>query len=261
MRAREAWEEKIKNVLALECDGITPSRDLKDRIDRQILESQKEAGHMKKLSVKKLVIGVAAGCLLMSAGVFAAGRVVSLTSHTYKTDACRNYGDMDKMQAKLGYTADTVEKFSNGYNFEDMTVDDVNGSDADGNTIYTYKNLNISYGKSGEPTVWLDVSKPVEPSVRKGEAAATRQVNGVMLYYEMTTCKFVPSNYELTEEDRANMEKDNFSVAYGTDAVEIQTASDVRWEKDGVEYYLMGFDLNLGANEMFDMAEEIMGTK
>ena len=62
MREREAWEEKIKNALALECGGVTPSRDLKDRIDRQILESQKEAGNMKKFSMKKLVIGVAA-CL------------------------------------------------------------------------------------------------------------------------------------------------------------------------------------------------------
>ena len=75
MREREAWEEKIKNALALECGGVTPSRDLKDRIDRQILESQKEAGNMKKFSMKKLVIGVAAGCLLVSGGVFAAGRV------------------------------------------------------------------------------------------------------------------------------------------------------------------------------------------
>lgn len=261
MRQREDWEEKIKNVLALECDGVTASRELKDRIDERILESQKEAGHMKKLSMKKFAIGVAVGCLLVSGGAFAAGRVVSLTSHTYKLDACRNYGDMDKIQAKLGYAADTVEKFSNGYCFEKMSVDDVNGNDADGNVIYTYKDLNISYEKSGEPTVWLDVAKPVESSVRRGNPEATRQAGGVTLYYDTTTYKFVPSNYELTDEDRANQEKDNFTISYGSDEVEIQTASDVIWEKDGVKYHLMGFDLNLGADEMFDMAEEIMGTK
>lgn len=216
---------------------------------------------MKKLSMKRLAIGVAVGCLLVSGGAFAAGRVVSLTSHSYKTDACRNYGDMDNMQAKLGYAADTVEKFSNGYCFEKMSVDDVNGNDADGNVIYTYKDLNISYEKSGEPTVWLDVAKPVESSVRRGNPEATRQAGGVTLYYDTTTCKFVPPNYELTDEDKANLEKDNFTISYGTDEVEVQTASDVIWEKDGVKYHLMGFDLNLGADEMFDMAEEIMGTK
>lgn len=261
MRQREDWEEKIKNVLALECDGVTASRDLKDRIDERILESQKEAGHMKKLSMKKLVIGVAIGCLLVSGGAFAAGRVVSLTSHTYKLDVCKNYGDMEKMEAELGYAVDSVEKFSNGYCFEKMSVDDVNGNDADGNTIYTYKDLNIIYEKSGEPTVWLDVAKPVEMPVRKGAPEATRQVGEITLYYDATTYKFVPSNYKLTDEDQANLEKDNFTISYGTAEVEIQTASDVTWEKDGVKYHLMGFDLNIGADDMFDMAEEIMGTR
>lgn len=83
MREQEAWEEKIKNVLDLECDGVTASRDLKDRIDRQILESQKEAGNKKKFSMKKLVIGVAAGCLLISGGVFATGHAVSLSTHSF----------------------------------------------------------------------------------------------------------------------------------------------------------------------------------
>lgn len=261
MKERESWEEKVKNVLALECDGITASRDLKDRIDRQILESQKEAGNMKKLSVKKLVIGVAAGCLLLSGGVFAAGRVVSLSSHSYLWDAYRSYGDMDKAQAELGYSADTVEEFSNGYQFDRMFVDDVNGTDADGNVVYTYKGLNISYKKSGEESVWLAASKPVEQQVRKGEPEATRQVEGITLYYDETTYKFVPPNYELTEEDQANLEKDDFTISYGTSEVEIQKSFSVTWEKNGVFYNLSGFDLNLNSDEMFDMAEEVMGTK
>lgn len=261
MREREAWEEKIKNVLALECDGVTASRDLKDRIDREILESQKEAGNMKKFSMKKLVIGVAAGCLLLSGGVFAAGRVVSLSSHSYKGDAYKSYSEMEKAQAELGYAADTVEAFSNGYRFDEMYVDDVNGTDADGNAVYSYKNLQISYEKSGEPTVWLDAGKPVEPVVRMGKTESTRQVNGITLYYDTVTYKFVPPNYELTEEDRANLERDNFTISYGSSEVEVQQSSNVIWEKDGVYYNLSGFDLNLNADEMFDMAEEVMGTK
>lgn len=261
MSKKEAWEEKIKNVLALECDGLTASRDLKERIDREILESQKEAGNMKKLSVKKLVIGVAVGCLLVSGGAFAAGRVVSLSSHSYLTDAYRSYDDLGKAQTKLGYPADTVGEFSNGYRFDRMMVDDVNGTDGDGNVIYTYKDLNISYKKGGEPAVWLSACKPVEPQVRKGAPEATRDVEGITLYYDTTTYKFVPPSYELTEEDEKNLEKDNFTISYGTSEVEVQLCSNVTWEKDGVFYNLSGFDLNLSADEMFDMAEEIMGTK
>lgn len=260
MKEREAWEEKIKDVLALECDGVTASRDLKNRIDRQILESQKEAGSMKKLSVKKMVIGVAVGCLLVSGGVFAAGHVVSLSSHTNLLDAYRSYGDMVKAEAELGYHADTVEEFSNGYRFDKMFVDDVNGTDADGNVIYTYKDLNISYEKGGEPQMWLDVCKPVEQPVRKGEPEGARQVNEITVYYDTTTYKFVPPNYELTDEDKANLEKDDFTISYGSAEVEVQIVSSVTWEKDGVHYNLSGFDLNLSSDELLDMAEEIIGS-
>lgn len=216
---------------------------------------------MKKFSMKKLVIGVAAGCLLLSGGVFAAGRVVSLSSHSYLWDAYRSYGDMDKAQAELGYSVDTVEAFSNGYRFDQMSVDDVNGADEDGNVIYTYKDLNISYEKSGEPRMWLSVNRPVERQTRTGEPEATRQAEEITLYYDTTTYKFVPPSYELTEEDQANLERDDFTISYGSEAVEVQKCTNVTWEKDGVYYDLGGFNLNLSAEEVFDMAEEIMGNK
>lgn len=260
MRQEFDMEKDLKKAFALECEGLTVSQDLKARIDERILMGQKEAD-MKHLSMKKIVIGVAVGCLLLSGGVFAAGRVVSLSSHHWLTDAYRSYGDMGKAQAELGYSADSVEEFSNGYRFDQMFVDDVNGTDADGNVVYTYKNLNIAYEKKGEQPVWLDAGKPVEPPVRTGEPEATRQADGVTIYYDTTTYKFVPPNYELSDEDKANLEKDDFTISYGSSEVQVQKASDVTWEKDGVHYHLMGFDLNLGAEEMLDMAEEIMGTK
>ena len=43
--------------------------------------------------------------------------------------------------------------------------------------------------------------------------------------------------------------------------MQVQKSSNVTWEKDGVYYNLSGFDLNLSSDELFDMAEEVMGTK
>lgn len=253
-------EKDLKEAFVWECEGLTAPRDLKARIDEKILRGQKEAC-MKCLSVKKVLIGAAVGCLLVSGGVFAAGRVVSLSSSHWLPDAYRSYGDMDRAQKELGYSVDTVEEFSNGYRFDQMFVEDVNGNDEDGNTVYTFKELNISYEKDGEPKMWLDVSKPVEKQVRKGEPEATRQAGGVTVYYDTTTYKFVPPDYELTDEDKVNLEKDDFTISYGTEEVQVQLVSNVTWEKDGVFYNLMGFDLTMGAEELLDMAEEVMGTK
>ena len=43
--------------------------------------------------------------------------------------------------------------------------------------------------------------------------------------------------------------------------MEVQKTSVVEWTKDGVRYQFTGFDLNLTPDEMFDMAQEVMGTK
>ena len=58
---------------------------------------------MKKLSVKKLAIGVAVGCLLVSGGVYAAGRAVSLSTHHYRTDDCRDYGKLSEMEQMVDW--------------------------------------------------------------------------------------------------------------------------------------------------------------
>lgn len=262
MNHRNDWEEKIKDMLTLECDGLTASQDLKDRIDEQILGSRKEAWNMKKFSTKKLIIGVAVGCLLVSGVTLAAGQhAVSLSSRAYLTDASRSYSDMEKQQQKLGYTADTVENFSNGYRFDSMIVGDSQGEDQDGSKIYTYKFLRVNYQKDGEPSVSLYIQKPVETQARAKAPNAARDCGGITLHYDTFTYKFVPMDYELTAEDKANQEKDNYAISYGSSEVEIQRNAVVEWEKNGIVYQLLGFDLNLSADDMFDMAEEVMGTK
>lgn len=261
MERKEAWEENVKAVLLSECDGMTASRALKDRIDEKILESEREAGNMKHVSVKKLVIGVAVGCLLVSGGVFATGHAVSLTTHHYHQDDIRDYGELSKVEKKLGYTVDATEEFANGYRFDHMELDDVKGKDEGGNEVYTFPSLDIRYTKSGENSVSLFVEKPVETSVRSKTPDETRVCGDVTLYYDTLTNKQVPPDYVMTEEDKANEKRDDYFISVGSAEVEIHQNQTVTWDKDGVRYQLLGFDLNLSADDMFDMAEEIMGIK
>ncbi|MDE5938236.1 MAG: hypothetical protein K2H37_04070 [Lachnospiraceae bacterium] len=261
MKKREVWEEKIKDVLALECDSITASRALKDRIDEKILESEKEAENMKHLSVKKLVVGVAAVCLLVSGGVAAAGHAVSLSSHHYLQNACRDFGKLPEMEQELGYAVDVVEKFSNGYRFESMSVDDVQGKDAESNVVYTFKSMMIEYGKSGEEDICLIIEKPVEMPASEETPDATRVCGDITAYYDMITNKQVPPDYVLTEEDKAGEARGDCYISVGSAKVEVHQSHTVTWDKDGIRYQLLGFDLNIGAEEMLDMAEEIIGSK
>lgn len=261
MKKRDDWEEKIRDVLALECDGIAASRALKDRIDEKILESEKEAGDMKHVSVKKLAIGVAVGCLLVSGGVFAAGHAVSLGSHHYLQDACRDYDRLPEMERKLGYAVDAVEEFSNGYRFERMFVDEVKGRDEEGNEVYTFMSMDIDYEKSGEEPISLFIEKPVETPVRQGTPDATRVCGDITVYYDMITNKQVPPDYVLTEEDKAGEVRGDYYISVGSAKVEVHQNHTVTWDKDGIHYQLLGFDVKISPEEMLDMAEEIIGTR
>ncbi len=260
MNQRDSWEDTIKDVLTLECDGLTASQDLKDRIDEEILTSQ-EAKSMKHLSAKKIIIGVAVGCLLISGGAFAAGHAVSLSSHSDWREGCNSYSGMEEQEKKLGYQVDSVEQFTNGYTFAKAVVGESEGRDQDRNKVYTNKFMSIEYARDAEPTVSLYIEKPAESYARSNPAEATKVCGDITLYFDSATYKFVPPDYELTAEDKTNQEKGNYFISFGSDTVEMQKSAVVEWTKNGIQYQLIGFDLNLTADDMFDMAEEVMGTK
>lgn len=150
---------------------------------------------------------------------------------------------------------DAVEAFANGYRFDHMELDDVKGTDEGGNEIYSFRSLDIRYKKSRENSVSLCIEKPVETP------DATRACGDITLYYDTIMNKQVPPDYVLTEEDKADEAKGDLYISVGTETVEMHQSNTVTWDKEGVRYQLLGFDLNLGAEEMLDMAEEIMGTK
>lgn len=95
----------------------------------------------------------------------------------------------------------------------------------------------------------------------QGVADATRVCGDITVYYDSITNKQVPPDYVMTEEDKAGEAKGDFYISVGSQEVETHQNQSVTWDKDGVRYQILGFDLNLGAEEMFDMAEEIIGTK
>lgn len=252
-------KNQIKDALSQECSSLSPSPGIKDRIDERIRESQEETGSMKHLSVKKVVIGVAAACLLVSGGAYAAGHATALVSHSSLNGQYKSYdGDMAKAENKLGYNVLTVEGFENGYGFKSMEVMDVQGLDDKSNKVYTYKDMTVYYEKAGCEGIYLDMCRPVEDAPREKSPNATKVCGDTTLYYDEYTYKFVPVDYQMTPEDEANEQRDDYYISVGSDQVEIKVSQNVTWEIDGTHYNLAGFDTGLSADELLSMAEEII---
>ncbi len=276
-------DKKIKAALETECRHISASDLLKQKIDRELFgESQAESregiegfpGHLQKeehimskegkkvVSVKKMVIGIAAACLLVS-GVCFAGKTAYLMTSGIGYSEWDSYEDIDEMEEKLGLEVDSVETFANGYSFTGAYVETIKAMDENDNKLYDFKELTLQYEKEGAKDLNLYMHRVLDEGETAKTPDLTRTVTledgtEIMVRYDIYTYKFVPVDYEMTEEDRENEARDDYYISEGSEEVEIQQYSGVVWEKGGVYYHLMGFDVELGGEEMLDMAEEII---
>ena len=108
--------------------------------------------------------------------------------------------------------------------------------------------------------------KRLNYSVKKGATAlsdaelASAEVieqDGVIYYYMKNDYLFLPPDEEPTAEEVAAQDAGTLFISYGSDEREEQTSYSLWWNVDGQGYSLLGFDLDLSAQEMVDMAAQI----
>ena len=317
MHIEQNFDNRIEAALNKGCDGISASEDLKRRIDETIREQQ-EGNDMKHISVKKLCVGVAAACLLVSGVTVFAGRTDFFVSGSATEPEYMDYRDMEKAQKELGYGVDSVEQFANGYAFEGVSVESITACSEENGKMYSIPSMDVRYRKDGKE-IDLNINEMAGTAmsgILSREPDATRTCGDITLRYDEYTNKIVPDGYELTEEDKINEQRDNYNIIYMSATVKAdaedgtgadgQTASDevkrgsyyvsedgtdvsvtvkgsaeneswadwaengepciqqtkiISWERDGKFYNLSGNDLDLDADELFDMAEEILAVR
>lgn len=264
-------EDKIKAALEMQGNVVSAPDELKERIDEEIRRQEKivpinplgeQEVSMRKsdrkhgyFTVKKFAVGVAAACLLLSGGVFA-GRTMGYVSGYEKSYS--SYAELDKAEERLGFSVDVTESFSNGYRFAEMSVGNTRAVDENNKTVYTFPELSVQYAKDGIKDISLYADRRPEKGEKDKKPDLTDQCGDIALRYDVYTYKFVPVGYELTAEDKANLERDDYEISEGSDAVEYSQMTSVTWEKDGTYYLLLGSDTTLSGEEMFAMAKEII---
>lgn len=300
---------RVRAALEKECEGISASEALKRRIDESICGKQ-EGNVMKRMSMKKLCISVAAACLLVSGiTVWAGGRAFFVTGSSIEPKYT-DYAMIKQAEKEMGYAVDSVERFDNGYIFYGMSVENMQACTEEGGKMYSIPSMNIRYRRDDQE-IDLNVNETVSDMASQKEPKAVRMCGDIELRYDEYTNKFVPASYELTEEDKINEQRDDYNIVYTTialngdtqiavytndangdevkhgtyavsedgsvvstgksivgqddnslsityDEVSVHQNMLVRWEKDGKTYELSCTDLDMSADELFDMAEEIL---
>ena len=111
------------------------------------------------------------------------------------------------------------------------------------------------YGKGGDKVFFSQdkYNSIIEPS---GGVIAT--IDGIDVYYFNYTNKLVPPGYKFTDEDKKAEANGELVFSYGSSKVEINEVQSVSWTVDDMHYELMQIDGKLSANELADMAAEVI---
>lgn len=215
---------------------------------------EKEKMRIKKRLLAPVIALVA--LLAIGTGIIASGGIDSIISSSSNIPDYKEVPTQQQLSEELGYTPNIPAEFSNGYTFESAVVGDQEGQDEYGNAVDKHKFINIKYTKDN-----ADVSMYAEKwntNPLAGDTPVTETYNGVDLYYTADMYKFVPADYELTEQDKADEASGKYIFSYGSAEVEIQSSQSVAWEKDGISYDLLAMDSDLTQADLMAMAKEVL---
>lgn len=245
------FNQLLKQTLA----PVEPRAEL-----NQNLKQKMEDRRMKHFSVKK-VLGMAAVCCLLvgTVSVASTGIVTSIVSHSTSGEY-KSFSELEEAEKKAGFSMHAVEQFSNGYSFSNMDVSEMSNQDENGNSLNRYKGIQITYTKQGEDSLFLsgEEAKNLPETEEHRTPDTVRVIQGITVSYYVDTYKWVPAGYQLTPEDEANQQKDNYYISFGADEVSENQISTIRWQQDGIYYDFMNVANATDAETMFEMAEELI---
>lgn len=255
MNSFNNFDEYIKDKLEKSVENSAPSTYLKNKIDLEI-NSQGEKGEFK---MKKRFVLVAAAALVLSVGVFAAGKITGTISSSSSQYNYTNYTDITKAEKKADFEAYAPENLGE-YKFDGITMVNMADIDDTGAKINKRKAIRVTYKNEADDKVLLAIDKYPESSVPTSEQAyhEMRDVKGVKVYYSRLESVVLPDEKDATEEELERSKNDPFfNLAIGSDKREEDASKHLIFNYKGIQYSLMAGD-NMDVNEFYRMAEEII---
>ena len=249
------FDEYIKDKLEKSVENSAPSDYLKNKIDLKI-KSTEEKGEFK---MKKRFVLVAAAALVLSVGVFAAGKITGTISSSSSQYNYTNYTDITKAEKKADFEAYAPENLGE-YKFDGITMVNMADIDDTGAKINKRKAIRVTYKNEADDKVLLTIDKYPESSVPTSEQSyhEMRDVKGVKVYYSRLESVFLPDEKDATKEELERSKNDPFfNLAIGSDKREEDASKHLIFDYKGVQYSLMAGD-NMDVNEFYRMAEEII---
>ena len=249
------FDKYIKNELNKSVENSSPSDYIKNKIDLEI-SSKEEKGEFK---MKKRFVLVAAAALVLSVGVFAAGKITGTISSSSSQYNYTNYTDMAKAEKKAGFDAYAPENLGD-YKFDGIKMVNMADIDDTGAKLNKRKAIHVDYKNADGDKVLLSIDKFPERPVPTSEQPhhEMREIKGVPVYYSRLESVFLPDEKYATKEELERSKNDPFfNLAIGSDKREEDASKHLLFDYKDIQYSLMAGD-DMDVNEFYRMAEEII---
>lgn len=229
------------------------------RMCRRVHERIREESKMRRWNMRKMVVAVAAVCILGSMTAVAAGRIVGVSGHSSHKEEITQYSQLAAMEQKVGVSSGVPQTFSNGFAFANAMPVYSQAEDKEGNTVMSGQGISLTYKKEGMADINISAEEAgmYEESVTAG-AGQTFEHKGITLGYNEIHYRFVPGDYQVSEEEKKLEEQGDIVISYGSDQVEDQISKSMIWENKDKVYTLMAFDSSMEAQEFYEMACEMI---
>lgn len=237
-------------------DGISISQEAKDRIKSESikLNHEKEKYNMK-FKKKIAVIALAAAMILGTAAFASSGIIASWNGSSSSIPDYSSLPTAEECIDDVGYAPILIQSFENGYEYESGSIVKNDLRDESGNSVEKFKSFDFRY-KNGSDRVDLSVDKYSSEIDNSGEVIAN--INGIDIYYNSYMNKLVPGDYEQTEEDKRAEEAGELVFSYGMDDIRISKVQNLSWDFDDIHYSFTQIDGELSADDLVQMANEII---
>ena len=247
-------ERELREMLHQCGDGLHAPDTMKARVQFAVNSAPAKPRRLWR----KRFIAMAAVAAVAVTGAFAAGGMGGIFSQGWSNQRM----DLKSTQTHLtdaGVTLTLPDKlgdytFSYGSDVNTTAQNDMGENEkiAEVDAAYTKDGVELNFSAHKSYTVFS------EDEMENPVPAVTAEVNGVTLTYRDAHYRFVPPDYEESNEEKQQEQSGELVISYGSDKVEDKTFQSMLWEQNGVTYLISGFDTGLDAQAMFDMAAELI---
>ncbi len=220
--------------------------------DDLILEASGAVKKVRRVRLTALVLA-AALVVLTSLTALAGGVVLHRSGHIYGRPHYTSLPSPETLMRDVGIAPQLPQQFSNGFAFSEANIAQDEDYDEDGVLWESYRSLSCDYKKGVESIALLVDAAAAGNQMDEDKTAAVYR--GCELKYAGFLNKFVPPDYQLTEQEKEGCD---YVISYGSAEIKLCRVQLLGWEYGGLNYILCAIDSSLDEQALVQMAKEII---